>query len=258
MPKRIALFAATLLAAAALAPAEEWTHTYTVAGHPALHVDARDGSVTVRGGDQKNISATVTAIGWKIAPGELEVLDHQMGDRVEIALRVPSVNWSIGRRSVRVEIQVPRETQVDVRTGDGAIRVSDVSGEMRLTTGDGGIEATAVDGVLRARTGDGRISARGRFTALNLHTGDGSITAEVLPGSRLSSAWRIETGDGSVNLKVPADLAADLDLQTGDGSLSFDLPVTTTQHDKHSVKGKLNGGGPVFSVRTGDGSLRLH
>jgi len=114
-----------------------------------------------------------------------------------------------------------------------------------------------VEGELHVRTGDGRIGVRGRLESLNLHTGDGSITAEVMPGSKVASSWRVETGDGSVTLRLPSDVAADLDAHTGDGSLTVDLPLNETQREKHSVKGRLNGGGPLITIRSGDGSVRV-
>jgi putative adhesin len=257
MFRRIALFVAVSLAGIAGARGEEWSKMFPVAGRADLRVDAKDGAVTVRAWDQKTISARVSAVGWKIGPDELDIQDHQMGDHVELVLKMPSAHWGFGRRSIDVEVKVPRDTRLDLRTGDGAIRVFDVAGEIRLVTGDGAIEAAGVEGSVQARTGDGRIGVRGRLESLNLHTGDGSVRAEILPGSRLASGWRIETGDGSVTVRVPSDLAADLDLHTGDGHLTVDLPLTADRRDRKTVRGKLNGGGPAFAIRTGDGSVAV-
>jgi DUF4097 and DUF4098 domain-containing protein YvlB len=258
MLKRMALFGAAALACVALARGEDWNKVYSVGPGASLRVDAKDGAVTVRAWDEKSISARVTAMGWKIGPGELEIVERQTGDRVEIDLKLPSMRWNTGRRSIQVEVQVPRETRLDIRTGDGAIRVTDVGGELRLTTGDGSITAEGgVLGSLQARTGDGRIAVRGRVNALSLHTGDGSITAEVMPGSKPSTSWRIETGDGSVTLRLPSDFSADLDVHTGDGGVTVDLPMTAERREKQTVKGKLNGGGPVVTVRSGDGSVKV-
>jgi hypothetical protein len=101
---------------------------------------------------------------------------------------------------------------------------------------------------------------RGRLDSLNLRSGDGSIDAEVLPGSNVASSWRVESGDGSVTIRLPRDFAADLDLHTGDGSISVNLPFTTTTaggHSDHDLRARLNAGGAPFHIRTGDGSIRL-
>jgi hypothetical protein len=257
MFKRIGLFVAVSFAGSSAAHGEDWYKSFEVAGSAELRVDAKDGGVTVRAWDQKTVSARVIATGWKIGAGELEIQDHQQGDHVDLVLKVPSNHWGLGRRSIAVEIHVPRDARLDLRTGDGAIRVFDVAGEIRMVTGDGAIEAAGIEGSVQARTGDGHIGVRGRLDSLNLHTGDGGVQAEIQPGSKLATGWRIETGDGSVTVRVPSDLAADLELHTGDGHLSVDVPITADQRDRKTIRGKLNGGGPAFAIRTGDGSVTV-
>jgi hypothetical protein len=257
MFKRAALYLSVSLAAIAMAQGEDWHKSFTVTGQPELRVDAKDGSVTVHVWDQTSISANVSATGWRIGPGELEIVDHQIGGRVELDLRLPSARFGVGHRAIRMEIRVPRNTRLDIRTGDGSIRVYEVAGEMRLVTGDGKIEADGVQGTILARSGDGGVSVRGRLESVSLHTGDGSVELSAMPGSRLAAGWRIETGDGSVTVRLPSDLSADLDVRTGDGDMRVDLPFMSTQRDKKGLKGKLNGGGPLLSIRTGDGSVRL-
>ncbi|HYL76220.1 MAG TPA: hypothetical protein VEU96_18565 [Bryobacteraceae bacterium] len=250
--------AAALVNTAALA--DEWSKKFTVSGKPTLRVDANDGSVQIRTWDRKEIEARVTTVGWRLSPDEVRVIDRQTGDRVEVEVRIPHRPFSVmfGRRSIRVEIQVPRELQSDIHTGDGAITVEGLHGETHLSTGDGHIDADSLDGTLDANTGDGKIRARGRFDLLNLHTGDGSIEAEIASGSRMNSAWTVRTGDGHVTLRLPTNFSADLDVHTGDGHIQSDLPVTVSgMRHEHELRGRLNAGGQLFTVRTNDGSIRL-
>jgi len=250
--------AGALLTSALLA--DDWPKTFTVSGRPDLRVDASDGSVTIRTWDRKEIEAHVTTRGWKIAPGEVTVVDHQTGDRVEIEVRIPRTHFqfNFGQRSVRVELTVPRDLRSDIHTGDGGITVDGLHGETHLSTGDGHIEADRLDGTLDAQTGDGRMRVRGRFDQLNLHTGDGSIDAEVENGSKMSTEWRIRTGDGHVTLRLPTSFSADLDVHTEDGHIESDLPVTLSGLKRENeLRGKLNAGGQALVVHTGDGSIRL-
>ena len=102
------------------------------------------------------------------------------------------------------------------------------------------------------------MQVNGRFYNLQLHTQDGSVDLDVQKGSRLASGWRVETGDGSVHLTVPKDLAADLELRTGDGHIRGDLPVSLQSiRNDHDCRATLNGGGPPLVVRTGDGSISV-
>ncbi|HZT30801.1 MAG TPA: DUF4097 family beta strand repeat-containing protein [Bryobacteraceae bacterium] len=247
---------AVLLAAPGLA--DEWTKTFSISGAADLRVDTNDGAVTVRAWDLNRIEARVTTTGWKIGPGEVQVREHQTGDRVELDVHLPSRTWGAGSRTVRIELQVPRQTRSEIRTGDGRIRIEGVKGEAHLSTGDGAIEADTLDGTLEARTGDGGIRVRGRLDSLRLHTGDGSIQAEILAGSKIDTNWRVETGDGSVRLRLPSDFAADLDVHTGDGGISVDLPLTVSGvRNSSNLRGKLNNGTRPLYVRTNDGAIHI-
>jgi DUF4097 and DUF4098 domain-containing protein YvlB len=239
--------------------ADEWKKSFSVPGKADLRVEVDDGEATVHAWDRKQIDVRITTEGWKIEPSEVRVTDHQAGDRVEIEVRVPRTHISFGRRSVRVELQVPRELRASIHSGDGRISVQDLKGEIHLSTSDGSIEADAVDGDFEAKTGDGRIRATGRWDRLSLETKDGSVDAEARAGSKMAGAWRIHTGDGSVTLRLPENFAADLDAHTGDGKIMVDFPVTASGSIGGSeLRGKLNGGGQMLVVRTGDGPIRLH
>lgn len=240
---------------------DDWAKTFTVAGTPDLRIETNDGSVTVKTATDGKISARVFTTGWKIGPGEVEVREFQSGGRVELVVRCPRTRFGFSsiHRSIRVEVDVPRHTNADVHTGDGAIDIRGLAGELRLRTGDGRIEADALDGSLKADTGDGHVRIRGRLDNLTVHTGDGSIEADVLPGSRMAMGWRIETGDGGVTVRLPRDFGAELDVHTGDGHISVDFPVTASFNGRrdNEVRGRINGGGSAFSIRTHDGSIHV-
>ncbi len=258
----MSMVAGFICAAAMGARADEWTKTYTITGKPDLRVDTSDANIHVSTWDQNTIAARVTTNGYKIGEGGVKIQEHQTGDVVEIDVRLPhegiTINWGNHKR-VEVEIQMPREGRVDLHTGDGNINLAQFKGEMQLRTGDGSQELDGVDGKLSATTGDGHIRVNGRFDELDLKSGDGRVDARAEAGSTLSGGWTLESGDGSVTLAVPDNLAADVDLHTGDGHIDLDLPVVVTagriQHNE--VRGKINGGGNLLTIRTGDGSIRL-
>jgi len=260
---RIGLFILSLcVALTSLAHAEEWSKTYTITGQPDLRVETSDASIHVDTWDKNTIEARVLTDRYKIGgEGGVKIEEQQTGDSVKLEVRLPhSVGFITIQRSgrVQVEIHMPREGRVNLRTGDGQIRLSNFKGDMQLESSDGHQEIDAVDGTLRARAGDGHIQAAGRFDALSLSTGDGHIEARVLLGSTMNSSWDLHAGDGSVTLGLPENFAADLDLHTGDGHINLDLPVTVEgQLGRRNVHGKLNGGGNLLTIHTGDGSIRL-
>jgi DUF4097 and DUF4098 domain-containing protein YvlB len=249
--------------AALPARADDWSKTYTLTGKPDLRVETSDADIHVTTWDQNTIEAKVTTTRYKIGEDGIRIEEHQAGNVVEIGVHYPhrgvSINWgnSVSHR-VDIDIHMPREGRVDLHTGDGKIEIGKFKGEMQLRSGDGSQDIDGVDGKLRAVTGDGHIRANGRFDELDLKSGDGRLEARAASGSALATGWKLESGDGTVTLEVPENLAADLDLHTGDGHIDLDMPVTTEgKIRENEIRGRMNGGGNLLVIHTGDGSIRL-
>ena len=252
-------FGLLLFGAGLNARADEWNKRWSVGAKPELRVTAGDASIVLEVGSGDAIEAVLRTRGVSIGDSGVKVSEHQTGDRVEIEVREPATHFSFGMRSIELSIRVPRDLTVDLRTGDGSIRLRGVHGSIRAATGDGSVEGDNLDGSLDLRTGDGSLHIKGRFDLLQLRTSDGSVDMQAFSGSRMRSGWRIETGDGSVRVALPRDLAADVQLRTGDGSIHTDLPLSIEGiKSEHDIHGKLNGGGPVLEVRTGEGSISLN
>lgn len=242
------------------AQADDWSKTYTVEHAPQLRVDTSDADIRLDTWDQNKIDIHVNTERWKIGEDGIKILERQTGDAVEIEVRFPHRHFVIdtGQHRVVVEIHMPREGKVALRTGDGRISVNRLKGEMDFYSGDGRLEVEDVDGNLRAHTGDGSIHVAGRFDSVDVTSGDGRVSLMVRQGSRVERSWDVRTSDGSVNLEIPADLAADLDLHTGDGHITLNLPLTVEgKFNNQDVHGKLNGGGNHLVVHTGDGSITV-
>lgn len=297
---RAGLAGAGLVALAAATPyarATDWTKSYTVAGRATVKVDTNDGSVRVTTSDTKTVQFRVEYEGYELDKN-LHIEANQSGDSVELIARTSghwgiSLGWGHNRR-LHIEVQMPRQADldahtgdgsveaasiegnvkvytgdgsirantlsgtIDLHTGDGSINVDTLKGSLRLHSGDGSIEARDLDGKLDADSGDGHIRVAGRFDELSLKTSDGSVDARVQAGSKMNSGWNIRTGDGSVDLSLPADLQANIDASTGDGHISLGMPLTVEGTYKTSeIHGKMNGGGQSLTIHTGDGSIRL-
>jgi DUF4097 and DUF4098 domain-containing protein YvlB len=267
------------LAAAAPAHADDWTKKYTVSGKPTVRVETDDGDIEISTGAANEVDAHVIATGMKISPNDVHVIESQQGDRIELIVKTPKhwLTFSLGpHHGIRVQVQVPAQSDLDLHSGDGNVHSGPVSGHIQIDTGDGNIDSNGLhgdlhlhtgdghiegndfDGNLSADTGDGHITIRGRFDVLYLKSGDGSIQAEVQPGSKIASGWTLHTGDGHINLKLPDGFAAELDAHTGDGHISLDFPVTVSGSISESrIHGKMNGGGGMLALTSGDGSIRV-
>jgi hypothetical protein len=258
---RAFLFMLAVITLAALpARADEWSKSYTLNGKPDLHIETSDANIRVTTWDQNTIAAKVITSRYKIGEGGIRIDERQNGNSIEIELRYPHhyIGFDWGNHRVDIVIQMPREGNVNLRTGDGRIDVAGLKGEMDLHSGDGSENLDNVDGKLHATTGDGHIEANGRFDELELKSGDGHVDVRAGTGSSLASNWRLETGDGSVSLAVPSNFAADVDLHTSDGHIDLDMPVSTEgKIRENDIHGKINGGGSLLTIHTGDGSIHL-
>lgn len=241
-------------------------------GHVYLHSNANARTVAVR--------VTYDLKKWGMVWGARKPdvrLEHQ-GDIVNITVREPSNLKVMGGVVEKLEIHVtlPVASDVTIRTDDGGVdcdpitgrvrvetqdghlRLHGVRGDITLASNDGRITGDDLDGTVRVRTGDGSVSLIGRMDVLAVRTSDGRVEATAMKGSKLAEGWSVETGDGSVLLRIPADLQSLLDLQTQDGRIRVELPlpIRGTQRG-HTLRGELNGGGPVLRMRTQDGSITL-
>lgn len=277
---RSAIIGMTLLASglfAATVRADDYEKSFTVTNRASVHVDANDGSVNVATSDTKQVEFRVEYQGY-VLNKSLEIESNQHGDEVELNVHIPhGWHFSIGTiRRLHIEVRMPKDADLQVRTGDGSIKANNVTGNIdlhsgdgaltvgslkgavRLHTGDGSIEANDMDGKCDASSGDGRIRLSGRFDVLTAKSGDGSVSVEARTGSKLDSSWSITSGDGGIDVAVPADLPANVEASSGDGHVTSDIPLTVEGvMSKSRVHGKMNGGGSTLTIHTGDGSIHL-
>jgi len=186
---------------------------------------------------------------------------------------------------VSLIVTAPRKVTVEARTGDGSITADDLVGTVALNSGDGSIRTRRVEGNLRARTGDGSIAISdasgrveadsgdgsielgGRFDALDVRTGDGSVRLDILEGSTLKTDWSVNTGDGSITVRLPRELDAEIDAHTGDGGVhASGLPVAAERDgndndndndERGTLRAQIGKGGRTLRLRSGDGSINL-
>ncbi len=197
--------------------------------------------------------------------------------------------------SVDYEITVPAETSVrthsgsgnmtiegthgnvDLQTGSGDVILTRVTGELRLQTGSGNVRAREISGAVRGGAGSGDIELQENGTGdIDLHTGSGNVTARGIHGAfhaeagsgditgegMLTGTWEIRTGSGNVRVRLPADAAYDANLSTSSGSMNLSPAITMTvqgrvQESRKQIVGKVHGGGPLLTVRTGSGDIHI-
>ena len=248
----------SLIAIGGVAYGDDWNRAYQVQGRPTVAVEADDGNVRVNGGSGTGVNINVHTEGWRIAPDDIEVNARQEGNRIILTLRKhrSGIGFHL-HTALDIRITVPTNSDLDIHTRDGNLEVLRVDGTQKLRTGDGNAYLRDANGAVDVDTGDGNLDIEGRFEALSLRTGDGNIEATVRDGSTMKMGWSVRTGDGNIHVRLPDNFAAEIDAHTGDGHVRSDLPVAASSASEKDLRGKLNGGGLPFSMRSGDGTIEI-
>ena len=256
---------------------------------PEVRLATFDGSIELRPSEGREVLVEIEKRGpTQDAIESLQVISSQDGNRIDVEVKAPRSESFRGfgfnqSASANLIVSVPRRANVVARTGDGSIRADGITGKLELRTGDGSIRAARVNGDLRLHTGDGSItvddaegtldldtgdggvSVSGKLQAVKMHTGDGSIVYRAEPGTVMTQAWDISTGDGGISLYLPSDFGAEIDARSGDGSIVNELSMSIegagrsedSEDRRRSLRGRLGPGGKPLRIRTGDGSIRL-
>lgn len=136
--------------------------------------------------------------------------------------------------SVRYEIEVPVELELDLETTNGRMESHGVRGRQSLTSVNGRIEIDTPDALVEAQTVNGRIEAR-------FH--------EAFHGAELS------TVNGSVKVYVPAGTEVAADVDQVNGSFNSRLPVVVNSGGSDGMPlrvSTVNGSVTLDEVGTGD------
>jgi hypothetical protein len=273
------------LAAGSAANASDWVEqTVRVGLRETVEMDLAHAAVEVRSHLESALRLQTRLSGWVEGGFDLE--------RTEKGLRLSDrVTWGVlgslfGR--VQVQVRVPVEHGVDLRSGSGSVSVSGIRGPVALRTSEGELAIEDVEGPVYAVTSSGAISARGVRGELRAYTSDGTIEVEDSEGGldvRTSEGWvgltrvagpvaarsssgsmyiqfsarpsgTAATSSGTIEVSVPADARFELRAQAQGGSIELD-PVLgrNASGDARSARALVNGGGECLWLRTTGGNI---
>jgi len=197
-------------------------------------------------------------------------VDVEGWDRDEVEVRAVETAQNDPRDVDRVEIEVESDpSKVDVHTrypdGQGAgvaveyhiyvpnrvllESVHTVNGSLIVRGIDGGGELRSVNGDVEVLESSGRFNAK---------TTNGNLRLELRELGD-GAPMNLETVNGSVELGLPWDARADLNIRNMNGDLYSEFPVTSTTAlpGSQAFHGRVGRGGGAISVRTVNGGIRL-
>lgn len=211
--------------------------------------------------------------------------------RADITLRVPkgqkvAVHLVVGEATVT---NVDGDLLVDVAAAN--VTTTGTRGRLTLDTGSGDVSVTDAEGVLSFDTGSGDVSmSRIRARTLTVDAGSGELTGNDIGAERISldlgsggarlSGVRaeemsldsgsgdvdlalvgdvrtldVDSGSGSVTLRVPPSLGAIVEVETGSGGLESDVPMTVTRRSRSELMGRIGDGNGRIKIESGSGRV---
>jgi len=209
-----------------------------------LNVDeVRNGAVSIKGAVRGDVLVRARVE----TRGENEASAASMASQVSIdgsGGQVRASGPKTGENSswnVSYEIFVPQTTDLTVKTGNGAIAISDVRGNLHFDVNNGAVRLKRVAGDVAGTTVNGAIQAE--------------LAGGVWEGRQLE----IGTHNGAVSVTMPSYYSAHVQAETGNGGIQSDFPMTLSG-DPHPKKVDFNlgSGGPLIHITTGNGAIRLN
>ena len=294
LPVAAALFAASV-AIPAYSADFRLEKSFTLASGDRFVLDSDLGGVTLRGVEGSQASILVTSDREDLATLYDFKFDQAAGQlKMKVERRHKGVfGWFDGfHGTVRIEVQVPRATPVDLDTSGGGIDIADltaqvttsssggavavrsVHGAVHLESSGGGVSATDIDGTAYADSSGGSvklervtgdIEASSSGGGVHIEDAGGRVKADSSGGpvkvrfaAGNSKGGDLDSSGGGVVATVDSAIAVDIDASSSGGSVHCNVPVTIQGRiSSDSVRGKLNGGGAMLRLRSSGGGITI-
>lgn len=165
--------------------------------------------------------------------------------------------WN-GRRAVNLTIHLPRQINADLKTDRGRVTVQSITGKLDIGSDRGDVDISRMEGELRVHADRGDLKVRDstiRGIRVSLDRGSADIALQHLAGD---SNLEVSRGDLSVTLPKNASFTLDAE-RTRRSNFRTDFGVLARGgFGGNSIRGDVNGGGPVLRLRGERGDVWLH
>jgi hypothetical protein len=141
--------------------------------------------------------------------------------------------------SVSYEIFVPQNTDLNLKSHNGGLTVSDVRGQIHFDVNNGGVRLNRVAGDVSGATVNGGVQVE--------------LTGATWDGRQLD----VSTRNGGVTLLMPSRYSAHIQAETQMGGIHSDFPVAMDNARPRRLDFNLGSGGPLIHIATGNGGVSL-
>jgi hypothetical protein len=229
---------------------DTWTRTYKVASGGQLQLINVNGRIDAEAaaGNEVEVVATRTAKATSDSAAK-ELLDRiemreEVGDsRVRVEVRPPSMSGLSGHE-FKWTIKVPKGVNVDLRTINGGVHVTGLTGEVLVKSTNGGLNGTDI------------MASRIDASVVN-----GGVSFELAAALDGHEQIELQSVNGGATLALPSDSKASIIGRAVNGGVHVDdglaLARSSDEDSRRRVEGTLNGGGARVDVHTVNGGVRF-
>jgi hypothetical protein len=262
--------------------AEEIRKTFSTSPNPRVEVRTQSGKVKVRGWDQNQVG----------------VLGQSVSDAMKISVEGDAENVSVESHAMRdkltkeesqvnVEIQVPRKSNVTVKSDRGTVEVDDLSGGELMVDGmSTDVDVSGVNGTIDVKTVDGPIqlvSTRGKIRvesisgdmkfvrvsgpefSANTNSGHISFEGDFGGASAKGGTYVLSSYSSPIEVIAARTASVHVSARSMQGLIQNNLTIRPTV-DGNSfrrlpgryVEGRFNAGDAILEVNSFSGTIKLN
>jgi hypothetical protein len=210
---------------------------------PRAEVFARIEADTTCGSDaQQAERVRRTEVDFESSPTRLEVRSNydDLKDFASIPYHVDGFDATCSAHPfIHYRLRVPRTAKLDIEDHKSRIAIDGMRADARISTHKGTVDVKAHDG------------------ALDLTTHKGNVHVAF---ARLGGPSRLETYKGDIEISMPKSAGYDLDARVERAGMleaGFPLDETIVNRRERVYDQKVNGGGPLLTLTTRSGSIRI-
>jgi hypothetical protein len=174
---------------------------------------------------------------------------------------------------LRVEVTVPKYFNADVKTIGGDVKLSALTGNIKLETSSGDISVSEITGESNLKNTGGSIKVtafKGNLTAyttggdIKIEGSEGEIKAETAGGdikvnyTGNNMGMTLKTTGGDIKITLPETFKAMLDATANAGEIKTDFSVLVNKDfSGQTLNGIINGGGNIIKATTTGGKISI-
>ncbi len=245
-----------------------------------VEVDMFNGAIEIRPGPDGTISATVTRTGSgadkAAALADAQKIDVTLTETDGVATLRATYSANPEKPDMRgasAVVTVPAGSVLVLKTSNGAIALSGITGTTVAETSNASISATGPMEALRAKTSNGKVSVTDGSGLISLETSNASVDVKAsdavvqvetsnggitFAGSLADGSSRMRTSNAPIAVTLPKDAAFTVDAETSNAKISSDFPISGGTPSQDRVSGTVGGGSAATLVLdTSNGDIRL-